>query len=193
MGSDNSEDDDDFIPSQDDQDEESEYDDDHTRLDYDDDNDSGESMLEMSTDMSEDINMGISTGETRASMADGAPGVVADGIEADEQNDHHITVPEVEDDENPGLTDREIEGVGDDGHDAQIVGVQDEHLDDPSSETSMEEIATADQDSGAENRVEGTPRYNLPKNRPHTYKHAYDPQLYDMGHALIHLTRGTLC
>ena len=120
VDSDNSEDDDDFIPSQDNQDEESEYDDDHTRLDYDDDDNNGESMPEMSADM------------TRASMADGAPGVVADGIEVDEHNDRHITVPEVEDDENSGLMDREIEGVGDDGHDAQIDGVQDEHLDDPS-------------------------------------------------------------
>ena len=179
----NSEDDDDFIPSQNNQDEELEYDDDHTRLDYDDDDDSGESMLEMSTDMSKDINMGISTGGTRVSMADAAPGVGADGIEVDEQNDCHITVPEVEDDENPGLMDREIEGVGDDGHDAQIVGVQDEHLDDPSSETIMEEITTADQDSGTESRVDRTLRYNLQKNRARTYKHVYDPQLYDMGHA----------
>ena len=71
----------------------------------------------------------------------------------------------------------------DDGHGEQIVGVQDECLGDPSSEASMEEIATADQDSGAENRVEGTPRYNLRKNRACTYKHVYDPQTHDMGHA----------
>ena len=78
VGSDNSEDDDDFIPSQDEQDEESEYDDDHTRLDYDDDDDSGESMQEMSTGMSEDIHMGTSTGEAQVSMLDGVPGVVTE-------------------------------------------------------------------------------------------------------------------
>ena len=178
-----SEDDDDFIPSQDNQDEESEYDDDHTRLDYDDDDGGSESMSETNTGMSEDINMGISTGDTRASMGDAAPGVVPGGIKVDEQDDRHITVPEVEDDENPGEMDQEIEGVGDDGHDAQTVEVQDEHKDDPSSKTIMEEIVTADKDSGAESRVDRTPRYNLRKNRAHTYKHVYDPQLYDMGHA----------
>ena len=40
----------------------------------------------------------------------------------------------------------------------------------------------ADHDSGEESGVQGTPRYNLQKNRARSYKHAYDPKLYEAEH-----------
>ena len=103
VDSDSSDDDGDFTPSQDDHDEESEYDDDGARLDYDEEGDSGASVPEMSTD-----------GETQVSLGDGAPGMESRWI----ANNRHITAPEMEDDEHPGIMDWEIEGVGDDGYDA---------------------------------------------------------------------------
>ena len=124
VDSDSSEDDGDFTPSQDDHDEESESDDDGTRLDYDEEGDSGASVPEMSTD-----------GEAQVSLGNGAPGVVPSGI----KDNHHITALEMEDDEHPGIMDREIEGVGDDGHDEQMDGEQDSHLDVPPSETKADD------------------------------------------------------
>ena len=171
VDSDSSEDDGDFTPSQDNHDEESEYDDDGIRLDYDEEGDSGASVPEMSTD-----------GETQVSLGNGAPGVESSGI----ANNRHITALEMEDDEHPGIMDREIEGVGDDGHDEQIDGVQDSRLDVLSSETK------ADDDHETENRVEGSPRYNLRKNRARNYKHAYDPEVYEMGKVNPSDTRDTV-
>ena len=171
VDSDSSEDDGDFTPCQDDHEEESESDDDSTRMDYDEEGDSGVPVPEMSTD-----------GEAQMSLGDGAPGVVSNGIE----DNCHNTAPEMDDDEHLGIMDREIKGVGDDGHDEQIDGEHDSHLDVPSSETK------ADDDHEAERRVEGSPCYNLRKNRARDYKHAYDPEVYGMGKANPADTRDTV-
>ena len=140
-------------------------------MDYDEEGDSGVPVPEMSTD-----------GEAQMSLGDGAPGVVSNGIE----DNCHNTAPEMDDDEHPGIMDQEIKGVGDDGHDEQIDGKHDSHLDVPSSEIK------ADNDHEAERRVEGSPRYNLRKNRARDYKHAYDPEVYGMGEANPADTRDTV-
>ena len=74
-------------------------------------------------------------GEAQVSLGNGAPGVVPSGI----KDNHHITALEMEDDEHPGIMDQEIEGVGDDGHDEQMDGEQDSHLDVPPSETKADD------------------------------------------------------
>ena len=182
MGSDDSEDDDDYTPSQDDQGEESEFQDDDTNVDYDNENNSGESIPEMSAHRGEDSDMRTSTGETQAGMADAAPDMAADEMDVDELNGHYTTLPVTEDDEDAGLLDREIKGVGDAGHDGQIDGVQDQQPDE-TAENDTGTIDIAVQGNGAANGVNETPRYNLRKNRARTYEHVYDPQVYETGHA----------
>ena len=171
VDSDSSEDDEDFTPYQDGHDKQTESDDNSTRVDYDEEGDTGAPVPEMSNN-----------GEAQMSLGDRAPGMVSNRIE----DDCHITAPEMDDDEHPGIMDWEIQGVGDDGDDEQIDGEQDPHLDVPSSETK------ADDDHEAERRVEGSPRYNLRKNWARDYRHAYDPEVYEMGKASPGETRDTV-
>ena len=121
-------------------------------------------------------------GETQMSLGDRAPGMVSNRID----DDRHITAPMMEDDEHPGTMDWEIQGVGDDGDDELINGERDPHMVVPSSETK------ADDDYEAVRRVEGSPRYNLRKNRARDYGHAYDPEVYEMGKASPEETRDTV-
>ena len=112
-------------------------------------------------------------------MADENPGVEDNEIEGEEQDDHNLTDLEVECDENPGVVDHENEGVGQEGHDAYIDEAKDENQDNVSTEIDTVKNMMADQYSGEENGVQGTPRYNLRKNRARSYKHMYDPELYE--------------
>ena len=80
------------------------------------------------------------------------------------------------------MVDHESKGVWEDGHDAYIDGAKDENQDNLSTESNTVENVTADQDSGEENGGQGTPRYNLWKNCARSYKHVYDPKLYEMEH-----------
>ena len=171
VNSDSSEDDEDFTPYQDDHDEQTESNDNSTRVAHDEEGDIGAPFPEMSND-----------GEAQMSLGDQAPRMVSNRTE----DDPHITAPVMEDDEHPGIMDREIQGVGDDGDDEQIDGERDPHLDVPSSETK------ADDDHEVERRVRGIPRYNLRKNRACDYRHAYDPKVYEMGKASPGETRDTV-
>ena len=180
VGSDNSEDDDDFTPSQDDQYEESGSEDDDINLDY-----SGESIPEMSAHGGEDSSLRTPTRETQAGMADEDLDMAGDKTEEDELNGDEPTALVADDDDDAGLLDGEIKGVGDAGPDAQSDGVQDQQLDETAerAESGPGTIDIDVQDNEVTNGVEGTPRYNLRKNRARTYKHVYDPQVYDTGHA----------
>ena len=109
------------------------------------------------------------TGPTREGMRDENQGVEDHEIEDEEQDDHNLTDLDVDYDENPGVVDHESEGVGEDGHDAYIDGAKDENQDNLSTESDMVKNVTSAQDSGEENGVQGTPRYNLWKNRVHQY------------------------
>ena len=162
MDSDSSEDDEDFTPYQDDHDEQTEPDDDSTKADHDEGGDGDAAVPEMSDDE-----------ETQMSLGDRAPGTVSSKIE----DDRHIPASMMEDDEHLETMDQEIQGVGDDGDDEQINGEWDPHMVVPLSETKT------DNDYEAVRGVEGSPRYNLPKNRAHDYGHAYDPEVYEVGKA----------
>ena len=171
VDSDHSEDDGDFTPDQDDYEEESEYEDDGTQLGYDQEGDSGASIPEMNTD-----------GETQGSLGNEASGAVSSIT----KNNHNIGAPEIEIDEAPGLMDQEIEGVGDDEYAEQVDEVQHSHQDIPSSEVE------ADDDHKAETRAEGSPHYDLRKNRARDYKHVYDPEVYEVGMGNTSDTRDTM-
>ena len=177
-----SEDDEDYIPDQEKLDEESMDEDDDTGQIYDDVDEHDELMGNISIDMSENNSVGPPTSPTREGMAYENTGVQDHEIEEEEQDDHNLTDLEVEYDENPGVVDYENEGVGEDGHDAYIDGAKDENQDNLSTESDTVENVTPDQDSGEENGVQGTPRYNLRKNHARSYKHMYDPKLYETEH-----------
>ena len=96
-------------------------------------------------------------------MGDKNQGVEDHEIEDEEQDGHNLT--DLDMDENPEVVVHESEGVGEDGYNAHIDGTKDENQDDMSTESGAVENVTGDQDSGEENEIQGTLRYNLRKNR----------------------------
>ena len=162
VDSDSSEDDEDFTLYQDDHDEQTESDDHSTKADRDEEGNIEAAVPEMSDDE-----------ETQMSLGGRAEATVSSRIE----DNRHIPAPMMEDDEHPGTMDQEIQGVGDDGDDEQINGERDPDMGVPSSETKV------DNDYEAVPGVEGSPRYNLRKNRARNYGHAYDPEVYEVGKA----------
>ena len=175
-----SEDNEDYFPDQEELDEESMVEDEDSGQVYDDVNEHDELMGNISINMSESNSVGPPRSPTREGMGDENQGVEDHEIEDEEQDGHNLT--DLDMDENPEVVDRESEGVGEEGYDAHIDGTKDENQDDMSMESDAVENVTADQDSGEENGMQGTPRYNLQKNRTRSYKDAYDPELYETGH-----------
>ena len=171
-----SEDDEDYIPDHDGLDEESMGEDENTGESYDDDD---ELVGNISIEMNENNSMGPPMGTPGQGMAEENPGVEDTETEGEEHDDNNLTDPEVEYDENPGVADHESEGVGEVSHDAYINRVKDGNLNNLSTKIDMVENVTVDQDSGEENRVQGTPRYNLRKNHARSYQHVYHPKLYE--------------
>ena len=90
-------------------------------------------------------------------MVDESQGVEDNDTEEEEQDDHNLTYLEVGYAENQGVVDHESEGVGEDGHDAYNDGAKDASQDHLPTENDTVENGTADQDSGEENGVHGTP------------------------------------
>ena len=177
-----SEDEKDYIPDQEELDEDSMVEDEDSGQVYDDVNEQDELTGNISIDMSESNSVGLPTGPTQEGMGDEIQGVGDHKIEDEEQDDHNLTDLEVNYDENPEVVDHESEGVGGDGHDAHIDGVKDENQDNLSTVSESVENVTGDQESGEENGVQGTPRYDLRKNCTRSYKHVYNPKLYEMEH-----------
>ena len=124
--------------------------------------------------------MGPPTGTPGEGMADENPGVEDNEIEGEEQDDHDFADLEVEDDENPGVVDHENEGVEQAGPDVYSIEAEGENQDNVSMETEKDENMTADQDCGDEKGAQGKPQYSLRKNCAQSYKHMYDPELYEM-------------
>ena len=172
----NSEDNDEFIPEQEDHDE---VEDDDMGINYDDDEDGDKSMWNASIDLNDDNNVGQPTGPPQEGMVDENPGVEDNEINRDEPHDQNLTEFDEGYDENPGVVDHENEGVGEEDHDVHIDEANYKDQDNVSTEVDAVKDITADQDSGEEDRVQGTPQYNLRKNRARSYKHVYDPELYE--------------
>ena len=159
VNSSDSENDDNYIPDEEDHSEESQVEDDDAELNYDDDNDYGKSMGNSSTHMNEDNNMGQPTGPPGDGTGNEHPREENSMFEGQEEDDHNLIDLEVESGENPGVVDHKNEGVEQEGQGACI----NEGKDNMSTEIDTVEDVTTDQDSGEENAVQGTPRYNLRK------------------------------
>ena len=180
------EDNEDYIPAQEDYDEGLNVEDDYTIRNYDDDegvqddNDDYKPVGDNTTDINEDNNLGHLIGTPGEVMPDENPGVEDNKNEGVEQEDHDIAGPVVEDKENPGVEDNENEGVEQENYDVESSEVEDENQDNVSIENEENKTVRNDQD-GTENKgVQNESRYNLRKNSGQSYKHVYNPEVYEI-------------
>ena len=152
INSNDSENDDDYVPDEEDHSEESEVEAGDTELDYDDNEDYGESMGNRSNHMNEEDNdMGQPTGPPGEGMGDEHPGEGNSMFRGHEEDDHNSIDLEVGFDENPGVVDHE--GVEQEGQGT----CTNEGKDNMSTENDTVEDVTTDQDSEEENAMQGTP------------------------------------
>ena len=148
--------------------------DDDIELNYDDIEDDDESMGDRSSYINDGVNdVGQPTSTPGEGMGNEHPEEHSMS-EEHEEDDHNPTDPDVGADENPGVVDQENEGVE---QECQAVSIN-EKKEKMSTEIDTGEDVMTGQDSEEEHAVQGTPRYNLRKQRARSYKHVYDPEVY---------------
>ena len=136
-------------------------------------------MGNISIDVDEVNNVGHPTGTPREAMPDENPGVEDNENEGVEQEDHDFVDSEVEDGENPGVEVHKNEGVEQEDYDFDSVEVEDENHDNVSTENDKDKHMRVDQDSGEDKGVQNKLQYNLWKSHARSYKHVYNPEVYE--------------
>ena len=154
--------------------------DDDTGQIYDDDDDYNQLTGNISINMNENNSVGPPMGTPGLGVADKNPGVEDNEMEGEEHDDYDFAESEVEDSENPGVVDHENEGVEQAGPDGHSIEADGENQDNLSTESDKDENTTAGQECGDEKQAQDKSQYNLQKNRAQSYKHVYDPELYEM-------------
>ena len=149
----------------------------HTDPNYNDDEEDDLSTGNRSNQLNEgshDIGQPIGPGEegTGTAPAGGESGMP----DEHEEDEHILTDLEMGPVENPGLMDQENEGVV---QEDQATSLNEKQYD-PLTEIDTNEDGTPDQNSEENKAMQCTPRYNLRKHRGRSYKHVYDPEVYEM-------------